>query len=164
MSLTKSKAIEQVSNSSVSNQYSLVKKLSGPQINKQLKHMIPGGKNLTEMISKEQLPVAIFTWLRRCRHFKDVTLSLCENVTKRASSTSLVVDFNTSTRLPEWEIQGKKWLAERISEVLFMENVLAVKVERQGITVVLDSEGTFNVQSSDWEPHLLFTPHKPTGF
>ena len=164
MSLTKSKAIEQVTNSSASDQYSLVKKLSGPQLNKQLKHLIPGGRNLTEMVSKEQLPLAIFTWLRRCRHFKDVTLSLCQDLTKRSSTTSLIVDFNTSNRLPEWEIQGKKWLAERISEVFFMDNVLAVKVQREGISVILDTEGSFDVKSQDWEPHLIFTPHKPTGF
>jgi len=164
MSITKSQAIKQVSGSSVSNQHSLVKKLAGPQINKQIKHVIPGGSNLTEYISKEQLPTAIFTWLRRCRHFKDVTLSMCSDLTKRQNNASLVVDFNAANRLPEWEIQGKKWLAERISEVLFMDNVLAVKVEKQGISVVLDVEGDFGVESDDWEPHLVFTPHKPTGF
>lgn len=164
MSLTKSQAIEQVNNSSVSNQYSLVKKLSGPQINKQLKHVIPGGQNLTDLISKEQLPTAIFTWFRRCRHFKDVTLAMCSDYQSRKHSESLVVDFNTANRLPEWEIQGKKWLSERVAEVLFMENVLAVKVKKEGISVILDTEATFGVESDDWEPHLLFTPHKPTGF
>ena len=164
MPVTKSEAIKQVGNSSVSNQHSLVKKMLGPQINKQVRHVIPGGNNLTELISKEQLPTAVFTWLRRCRHFKDVTLSMCEDFNKRSHTKSLVVDFNTATRLPEWEIQGKKWLAERVSEVLFMDNVLAVKVEKQGISVVLDTEASFGVESEDWEPHLLFTPHKPTGF
>ncbi len=164
MSITKPQAIKQISDSSVSNQHSLVKKLAGPQINKQVKHIIPGGNALTEFISKEQLPTAIFTWLRRCRHFKDVTLSMCEDLTKRTHNSSLVVDFNTANRLPEWEIQGKKWLAERISEVLFMDNVLAVKVQKQGISVILDVEGDFGVESDDWQPHLLFTPHKPTGF
>lgn len=164
MPITKSEAIKQVSNTSVSNQHSLVKKLAGPQINKQVKHVIPGGNNLTELISKEQLPTAIFTWLRRCRHFKDVVLSMCADHTKRSHTKSLVIDFNTANRLPEWEIQGKKWLAERISEVLFMDNVLAVHVEKHGISVVLDTEASFGVESDDWEPHLLFTPHKPTGF
>lgn len=164
MPITKSEAIKQVNTSSVSNQHSLVKKLAGPQINKQLRHIIPGGTNLTELISKEQLPTAVFTWLRRCRHFKDVTVSMCSDHNKRPHTKSLVVDFNTANRLPEWEIQGKKWLAERISDVLFMDNVLAVYVEKQGISVVLDTEASFGVESEDWEPHLVFTPHKPTGF
>lgn len=164
MSLTKSEAIKQVSNSSVSNQYSLVKKLSGASLTKQVKHTIPGGKNLTDMISRESLPTALFTWLRRCRHFKDVLISMSSDYSKRDYKTSLVVEFNSANRLPEWEIQGKKWLSERIAEVLFMDNVLAVKVERQGISVILDNNGDFDVSSDDWEPHLVFTPHKPTGF
>ena len=164
MSLTKSEAIKQVSNTSVSNQYSLVKKLSGSQFNKQVKHTIPGGNSLTEMVSRESLPTALFTWLRRCRHFKDVLVSMCSDYSTREHKTSLVVEFNSTNRLPEWEIQGKKWLAERIADVLFMENVLAVKVERQGISVILDNNGDFGVSSDDWEPHLVFTPHKPTGF
>lgn len=164
MSLTKSEAIKQVSNSSVSNQYSLVKKLSGASLTKQVKHTIPGGKNLTEMISRESLPTALFTWLRRCRHFKDVLVSMSSDYSKRDYKTSLVVEFNSANRLPEWEIQGKKWLSERIAEVLFMDNVLAVKVEKQGISVILDNNGDFDVSSDDWEPHLVFTPHKPTGF
>ena len=47
---------------------------------------------------------------------------------------------------------------------LFMDNVLAVKIEKQGISVILDNNGDFDVSSDDWEPHLVFTPHKPTGF
>ena len=164
MPITKSEAIKQVNNTSVSNQYSLVKKLAGPQINKQLRHVIPGGQSLTELVSKETLPTAIFTWLRRCRHFKDVSISMCKDYSAREHRTSLVVDFNTANRLPEWEINGKKWLAERISEVLFMQNVLAVKVEKQGISVILDSTESFSTQSEDWEPNVTFTPYKPTGF
>lgn len=164
MAISKSEAIKQISSSSVSNQHSLVKKLVGPQINKQIKHVIPGGANLTDLVSKETLPEAVFTWLRRCRHFKDVVISMCSDYSQRSHKISLVVDFNTANKLPEWELQGKKWLSERISEVLFMDNVLAVKVEKQGISVILDNDATFSPQSEDWEPHLSFTPHKPTGF
>ena len=43
MSLNKTDAIKQLGNSpSVSNQESLVKKLQGPRINKQIKMVIPG--------------------------------------------------------------------------------------------------------------------------
>lgn len=164
MPISKSEAIKQVSSSSVSNQHSLVKKLSGPQLNTPLKHIIPGGNALTELVSKESLPLAIFTWLRRCRHFKDVVISMCDDYSKRDHKTSLVVDFNTVNRLPEWEIQGKKWLAERVAEVLFMDNVLAVKVEKQGISVILDTTASFDESSEDWQPNVVFTPYKPTGF
>ena len=54
MSIDKRSAIQQLgNNSNLSNQYSLVKKLSGPKINKTVKMVIPAGKNLTELISRE---------------------------------------------------------------------------------------------------------------
>ena len=165
MSLDKNTAIKQLgNNSNVAHQESLVKKLSGPKINKQIVHVIPGGASLTDSISKENLPEAIFTWLRRCRHFKDVTITFCENYQSKNTSTSQVVDFNPNTKLPEWEIQGKKWLAERVSEVLDMDNVIAVKVKKEGIDVVLDKDQSFNSSSEDWLPQIIFTPHKPQGF
>ncbi len=58
----------------------------------------------------------------------------------------------------------KKWLAERISEILSMDNILAVKVEKQGISAILDKDNSFSDKSDSWNPHLVFTPHKPTGF
>jgi hypothetical protein len=30
--------------------------------------------------------------------------------------------------------------------------------------VILDKTQKFSPESESWEPHLLFTPHKPTGF
>ena len=165
MSLNKTDAIKQLgTNSSVANQESLVKKLQGPKINKQLKMVIPGGKNLTELVSAEQLPTAIFTWLRRCRHFKDVEISLISSYSKMDTQLATVVDFNSTTKLPQWEVQGKKWLAEQIANVISMDNVLSVKVDKVGIHVILDKEQSFNSDSESWEPHLIFTPHKPTGF
>lgn len=161
MSIDKNTAIKQLgNNSSTSNQQSLVKKLAGPKVNKQLVHVIPGGANLTELVSKEHLPQAIFTWLRRCRHFKDVMVTFADNINNLKTSSSLVVDFNTNTKLPEWEIQGKKWLSERIAEVLSMEHVVAVKVSREGIHVHLDEDQSFSSDSSDWMPKIIFTPNK----
>jgi hypothetical protein len=165
MPIDKNTAIQQLgNNSSISNQQSLVKKLQGPQINKKITMVIPGGNNLTEYISRENLPSAIFTWLRRCRHFKDVEISFINDYSKKEYETTMVVDFNTNTKLPQWEIEGKKWLADQVSEVLLMKNVMSVKVTKEGINVILDKEQSFDSESSDWEPKLIFTPHRPTGF
>ena len=165
MSINKNVAIQQLgNNSSVSNQESLVKKLQGSPFNKKVTMIIPGGKNLTEYISKESLPTAVFTWLRRCRHFKDVEISLINDYSTKEYETTLVVDFNQNSKLPQWEIEGKKWLADRISEILLMNNIFAVKVDKLGITAVLDKTQSFDSSSDDWEPKLIFTPHKPTGF
>ena len=138
MPINKNTAIQQLgNNSSISNQESLVKKLQGPQINKKITMVIPGGKNLTEYISRENLPSAVFTWLRRCRHFKDVEISFMNDYTNKEYETTSVVDFNTTGKLPQWEVEGKKWLADRISEVLLMENVISVKVNKEGIGLTM---------------------------
>jgi hypothetical protein len=165
MSIDKNTAIKQLgNNSSVAHQQSLVQKLAGPKINKTIKHVIPGGATLTQLVSREKLPEAIFTWLRRCRHFKDVLISFSEDYTKNNIHVSQVVDFDTNTKLPQWEIQGKKWLADRISEVLAMDHVIAVKITKQGIEAIIDQDQTFSSDSEDWLPQIIFTPHKPIGF
>ena len=165
MGISKPDAIKQLQGmNSVSNQHSLVKKLAGPQIQKPLHHIIPGGKNLAELVSQDQLPGAIWTWLRRCRHFKDVLVALSSDYEKRNHRVSTVVDFDENARLPEWETQGKKWLAERIAEVLAMEHILGVKVNKSGVHAIQDLDQSFDSSSEDWEPNLIFTPHKTTGF
>jgi hypothetical protein len=102
--------------------------------------------------------------LRRCRHFKDVEILFINDYFNREYESTFVVDFNTNSKLPQWEVEGKKWLADRISEVLLMENVMSVKVTKEGINVILDKQQAFNSSSSDWQPRVIFTPHKPTGF
>lgn len=165
MSIDKNTAIKQLgTNSNVANQESLVKKLAGPKINRSIKHVIPGGSNLTQLVSREHLPEAVFTWLRRCRHFKDVVVSFSSDFSKRNLHSTQVVDFDTNTKSPQWEIQGKRWLADRVSEVLAMDHIVAVKVTKEGITAMIDSEQTFNSDSQDWLPQIIFTPNKPTGF
>jgi hypothetical protein len=165
MSIDKNTAIKQLgNNSNIANQESLVKKLAGPRINRTITHIIPGGSNLTELVSREHLPDAIFTWLRRCRHFKDVVISFSSNYPRENAHSNLVIDFDTNTKLPQWEIQGKRWLAERISEVLAMDHIVAVKVTREGIAALLDSNQTFDSDSNDWQPQIIFTPNKPIGF
>ena len=89
---------------------------------------------------------------------------LCSDYEKRDHRISTVVDFDANARLPEWETKGKKWLAERITEVLVMDNVLGVKVDKKGVHAIQDLDDSFNQDSDDWEPNLVFTPHKPSAF
>jgi|TARA_Y100000034_G_C6828841_1_gene373988 hypothetical protein len=162
--MDKQSAIKQLGNNpSVAHQQALVQKLTGPKINKQIKMIIPGGASLTEDVSKDQLSSAIFTWLRRCRHFKDVIISFPSDLNQLSTDMTLVVDFNQNNKSPEWEVQGKKWLSERVSDVLAMNNVIGVKVDRAGIHAILDADQSFSAESPNWEPHLIFTPNKPSG-
>ena len=165
MSIDKKTAINQLGkNPSVANQQSLVQKLSGPKINKPVKMLVPGGANLTEYVSKDQLSTAVFTWLRRVRHFKDVLISFAEDPSSVNFHLSTVVDFNQNNKLPQWEVEGKKWLSERVSEVLAMDNVVAVKIDKVGIHAYLDQDQKFSPESENWLPNLVFTPNKPKGY
>lgn len=167
MATTKAEAIRQLDSAgpNVANQQALVKKLSGTSLQKQIRHVIPGGTFLAEQVSKEDLPTAIFTWLRRVAFFKDVTLSMCSDLTKVQTRQAQVVDFDTKQKQPEWEIQGKRWLAERMADVLKEESIVALSVTKQGITAyqLINNEATSNFGPNHelWEPHLMFTPFKP---
>jgi hypothetical protein len=79
------------------------------------------------------------------------------------TETTTAIDFNQNNKLPEWEVQGKKWLAERASEVLAMDNIVGVRIDKIGIHAILDSDQKFNSKSPHWMPHLVFTPNKPIG-
>lgn len=164
MGLNKQTAIEQLSGpNSISNQEALVKKIQGTKVKAPIKRIIPGGKQLTEL-TEAQLPTACYNWLRHCRHFTECVISLCKDYSQRKTKTSRVIDFDTKTRNTEWEIRGKKWLSERIAEVLTQDNIVAVVVERSGISTVVDTEASFSPKSEDWEPYIELTPFKPPTF
>jgi len=165
MAITKEEAIRQIEGSGgmnrASHQQALVQKLSGTTIQKQMKHVIPGGTFLSETIGKDELPSVIFNWLRRCRHFKDVVLSFADDLKNVQHTEVQAVDFDQKNRIPEWEVQGKRWLADRMADVLKQKNIVAIKVDKNGIKACLDQNGTFNPDSEHWEPNLVFTPFKP---
>jgi hypothetical protein len=165
MAITKTEAIKQLESagSSVAHQQALVKKLAGTQLQKQIKHIIPGGKHLTEQVSKEALADTIFTWLRRVRFFKDVTLSMCKDNTKLTLNSAQVVDFDSKSPQLEWDVKGKKWLAERMADVLKEDKIVAVTATKTGLTAYQLVGEDFTPAHDLWEPNLTFTPFKP-GF
>ena len=166
MELTKADALNQIrGQSSLSNQQSLVQKIQGGTPTKPIKMVIPGGKTLASEISKSELPDAIFTWLRRVRHFKEVTISFCSDSSLRKTKSMNAVDLDSSHTISQWERMGKKWLAERLAEVLSQENILAVKVDKNAIYAIINiEENSFTPESEDWEPYLEFIPQKNQAF
>ena len=164
MGLTKANAIDQLKGpNSISNQEALVKKIQGTKIKDPVKHIIPGGKSLTEL-DQQQLPVAIFNWLRHCRHFTEGIVSLSSSHSDRNTTTKRVVDFDPKQRNTEWEIRGKRWLAERIADVLTEDDIVAVKIEKEGLYAVYDNDKTFSSESEDWQPYIELTPFRPPTF
>ena len=167
MEITKADAIKQLEGTGgvnrASHQQALVQKLAGAPVQKQVHHEIPGGADLTKNVSREELPLVVFNWLRRVHHFKDVLISLSSDHLKLNTRDVRVVEFNNKQAQPEWEIQGKRWLAERIADILRQENVVALKVDKSGITAYYDNDKVFNSTHDSWLPNLIFTPFKP-GF
>jgi len=165
MPTSKAEAIEQLNGpSSVSNQQALVKKILGSETNKTVKRVIPGGKTLVDDVSEKDLPSAIFNWLRHCRHFNSAFISFAKDPFSLKTSQSKIVDFDSRARLAEWETRGKRWLAERISEIIMRDNVVAVKIEKDGLYLMTDTEGTFSPESEEWEPYVQFSPFRPPTF
>ena len=163
MGLSKEEAIKQL-NKNTSNQQALVKKLQGTQTAKPVTYIIPAGATMHEDIAEKNLPGAIFNWLRHCRHFTEATISLCRDTTVFKTRETRVVDFDTKTKNYEWELRGKRWLAERVADVLTGENILAVKIAKEGITVISDAEETFSPKHEEWLPFLRFIPFRPPTF
>ena len=55
---------------SVSNQQALVKRIQGNNMPKPTRTTIPGGKFLLDVVDQNKLESAVYTWLRRHRHFE----------------------------------------------------------------------------------------------
>jgi len=164
MGLNKNEAIRQLnSQGSISNQQALVKKIEGVQTIKPKKRIIPGGKDLSKLKPRD-LIVSIYTWLRGCHHFTEVEISLTSDIENHKYTYNKVIDFDINTRNYEWELRGKRWLAERVVDVLRIKNILSVKIKKEGIYSIVKSDGTFGPDSEDWEPYISITPFKPPTF
>jgi len=165
MGLTKREALNQLSGpNSISNQQSLVKKIEGIGKNKVIKRVIPGGKTLTDTLDQQRLPSAVYNWLRGVRHWTFARISLSNNLEARKTTRSRVVDFDTNQKNYEWEVRGKRWLAERIAEVLGTDNIVAIEIDKDGIHTLIDAGKDFSPTSEDWEPYIELTPFKPPTF
>jgi hypothetical protein len=165
MPLSKAEAINQLrSPNSLSNQQALVKKILGTESKKTIRRTIPGGSHIVESISDKELPGAIYTWLRHCRHFTSATISFAKDPSTLETSKQKIVDFDSRGKLTEWETRGKRWLAERLSDIIMGDNIVAVEIEKDGLYLIKDTVGTFSPDSDDWEPYVEFSPFRPPIF
>tara|TARA_R110001606_G_scaffold259_1_gene1031 strand:+ start:3435 stop:3926 length:492 start_codon:yes stop_codon:yes gene_type:complete len=163
MSLSKKEAIEDLKHSRVSNQQSLVKAIINDSAFKQIKRYIPAGKTLIDTVSKQEMPSAIYTWLRHCRNFTEVTLSLVDPLEGVETKSTKVVDMNPNGNNTEWESRGKKWLAEKMATFITKDGVVAIQVKRDGVYTLTTKE-TIEQADDRWMPYLEFTPFKPSAY
>ena len=163
MSLSKKEAIEDLRRSNVSSQESLVKAIIDDSPFRQIKRYIPGGKTLIDTVSKQDMPDAIYTWLRHCRNFTEVTLSLVDPLEPANLTSTKVLDMNPNSKNTEWESRGKEWLAEKIANHLTKDKVVAIEVKRDGI-YALSSTQEITQEDENWKPYVQFSPFKPSTF
>lgn len=160
MAMSKTEAIKELENNKLSNQQALVTKISGSSETKRLKRVIPAGKNLLESINRETLPKAVYIWLRHCAYFTEFTISFVRDLEETTSKTNKVLEFNTRSSNIEWDVRGKRWLAEKIAENLLKENVIAVQGDREGLYVTT-SKTEVSQEDENWEPYVEFLPFRP---
>jgi len=166
MAITKQEAIRQLDRpGTLTHQEALVRKITDADTRtKIIKRPIPGGKTMASQLSESKLPGAVYNWLRGCRHFTEATISLTSDISAHETREHTAVDFDASSKHPEWDLRGKRWLADRVAETLATDNLLAVHIKREGITAVVDTDGTFSPEAESWEPYIQFTVFKPPVF
>lgn len=167
MAITKQEAIRQLDRpGSITHQEALVKKIAGSDSNrtKTIKRAIPGGKNMATELPESKLPSAVYNWLRGCRHFTEATISLSKDIGSHSTTEYRAVDFDPNSKHPEWDLRGKRWLADRCAEILSTDNLIALHITREGITAVIDEEGSFSPEHDSWEPYIQFSVFKPPVF
>lgn len=165
MALTKKQAIEfESSPNSLSNQQALVKRIINSERRTTVKRIIPAGASITSDISEKSLASAVYTWLRHCAHFTQATISFAKDPSSIPSSRSKTVDFQTNGKYTEWETRGKRWLAERIADIITRDNVISIEIQKDGIYLNTDKTGSFDPSHAEWEPYVEFSPFRPPQF
>ncbi len=158
MALSKTQAIALEAGKNRSSQEAIVKRIDDSIQKETIVHVIPGGKTMNVTLSEKSLPTAIEQWLRRVGSWRAATINLAKENTALRTSETLVLRFNAQSMKTEWEREGKSWLAKKIAEFLPRKYVVAVKVTKEGIFVVTDSDSKFGPSSDSWEPWIEFDP------
>ena len=158
MGQTRADTIRQLGKAS--NQQALVQRLQNKVI-KPVRFTIPAGATLTEELDEQGLKNACFTWLRGCREFTQVIVSLAADPGSIKTKETKIEDFELGP-IPVWDpkVRNKKWLADKLGRLLFEKEVVAIVVKLDGIYLLEDPTGTFGPQDSRWEPYVEFIPKR----
>lgn len=130
--------------SGIANQEALVKARQKRTI-KPIKRPIPGGKNMLEVLDKQNLEAAAYNWLRGVAAFTQVTLCFAKDPTKFQRSSQKVVDFDGSGKNPVWQSHplGRKYLAQQMTDVLKRYPCVQIIVKKDGIWIETDDSKSF---------------------
>ncbi len=158
-----------INDNNISSQQALVDKLLENAV-RNIKRLIPGGKNILKTLDKADMDKAVYNWLRGCSKFSNVRISFAKEPEKFGSQVTKVHPFDTRGDKPQWErsMEGKKDLAKLMSKLLTSKPVVMVEARLDGIYVYEDKDKKFSpvtvdaegnkVPSPDWEPFIEFVP------
>jgi hypothetical protein len=113
-------------------------------VNRVKRITIPGGRTqfiqLLRPENLEKLSDAVYTWLRGCRYFSEATVSLVADTSKYQITTKKIESFDHGrSKQPIWVTHedGKRLISKRIAEALQGNKMLAVKVDKTGVYLLL---------------------------
>ena len=157
--------LDAIKSGNVSNQQALVNQLL-PKKAPLKKMVIPGGKSMLDQVGKDRMSQAVYTWLRGCRFFNEVTVSLSSDPSQYRIRETKALDFDTNGRDPIWMTHQdrKRYLAKCIADVLNSQKVVYITAKKEGLYVGVDTEDKFSPDGDDWEPYIEFAPVRTSQY
>lgn len=128
----------------VSHQQAIVVALQNTTV-QPLKRKIPGGINILSELDQTMLEQACYNWLRGCRHFSQVRLSMAADAHVFPIREEKIVDFPESDLNPIWTThpEGKRYIARLMADVLKKRKILYVEARKDGLYVGVDTSNKF---------------------
>lgn len=120
-----------------------------PRVVKHIRRTIPGGGGqLIELLRKENkdtLEAALYNWLRSCRSFSEVTISLSNTPDTYKVSKTKVVEFSGKGPAPVWEVhaEGRLYLAKTLANVISSNRFVYLTVDKNGVNIFQDVTNQF---------------------
>jgi len=129
----------------LSNQEAIVKKVLPVSSGLRTLPIAGGRTQLLGLLKPDNIDVladAVYTWLRGCRYFSEVTISLAADRSKFKLQTEVVERFDTKHPQPVWVTHedGKRFLARKLAELIQSHKLVAVKANKAGISIQTSPE------------------------
>lgn len=156
---------ELLEDTSITHQEALVNRLlEAPKKTK--KRVIPGGKKILEVMNNsEDWKNAIFTWLRGCRYFDAVTISMAKDPDDFKTSKEKFYDFQETVGpdgkvTPTWwtHNEGRLFLARLMAKAFDEKRLIKLEAKTDGLYAYIDKDKKLNATSDEWEPYIEFSP------
>lgn len=105
---------------------------------------------------------AVYTWLRHCRSFDQVVISMSSDPDARSTREVQITEYQSIQGYPIWMSHEKKreFLADQIADIMKRRAFVAIKANHDGLYVIEDTGDDFGPESEDWCPYIEFIPRR----